>query len=162
MTDKEYNICVKEWSHNLYRFALKNIGDAVEAQDIVQQSFETLWIHKDQVPIEKGKSYLFTITYRRSMDYFRRNKKIETNTITFPQEVSLNQYQQYEWKEYLQKALEALDEQSRTLILLKDLEGYKYEEIADITDLTTEQVRVYLHRARKKLKNILQPAITTK
>lgn len=156
MTEKTYNQCVKEWADNLYRFALKNVRNYHEAQDIVQSSFETLWHQKDKVSPEKAKAFLFTICYRRCMDYFRNLKAIDSieghNKIN-----KLENNEQYEWKEYLNKALDTLDDQSRTLILLKDLEGYKYDEIASITNLSLDQVKVYLHRARKQLKNFLQP-----
>ena len=55
----------------------------------------------------------------------------------------------------LERALARLDEQSRALVLLKDYEGYSYDEIAEITDLSESQVKVYLHRARKTLKEYL-------
>lgn len=90
------------------------------------------------------------------MDVFRqkKNKKnIDLESVQIPQYNN----NPYEWKEYLQKALDSLDGQSRTLILLKDIEGYKYDEIATLTGLTLEQVKVYLHRGRKSLKNYLQP-----
>jgi RNA polymerase sigma-70 factor (ECF subfamily) len=58
-------------------------------------------------------------------------------------------------KKTLDRALERLDEQARALVLLKDYEGYRYEEIAQITGLTETQVKVYLHRARKTLKEYL-------
>ncbi|RYD97805.1 MAG: RNA polymerase sigma factor, partial [Sphingobacteriales bacterium] len=55
----------------------------------------------------------------------------------------------------LDRALAQLDDQARALVLLKDYEGYKYEEIAQITGLSDSQVKVYLHRARKTLKQYL-------
>lgn len=58
-------------------------------------------------------------------------------------------------KKILDRALDRLDEQARALVLLKDYEGYRYEEIATITGLTDAQVKVYLHRARKILKDYL-------
>ena len=58
-------------------------------------------------------------------------------------------------KKVLHDALATLNEMQRSLVLLKDYEGYSYEEIGEITKLTTDQVRVYLHRARLKLRNYL-------
>jgi RNA polymerase sigma-70 factor (ECF subfamily) len=58
-------------------------------------------------------------------------------------------------KKILDRALAQLDEQARALVLLKDYEGYRYDEIAQITGLTDSQVKVYLHRARKILKEYL-------
>jgi RNA polymerase sigma-70 factor (ECF subfamily) len=55
----------------------------------------------------------------------------------------------------LNEALYRLSETQRSLVLLKDYEGYSYEEIAVITSLSISQVKVYLHRARIQLKNYL-------
>jgi RNA polymerase sigma factor (sigma-70 family) len=58
-------------------------------------------------------------------------------------------------KEVLEKALSRLNDRQRSLVLLKDYEGYSYEEIAEITGLNIAQVKVTLHRARLILKEWL-------
>jgi RNA polymerase sigma factor (sigma-70 family) len=55
----------------------------------------------------------------------------------------------------LELALSRLNETQRSLVLLKDYEGYSYQEIGQITGLNESQVKVYLHRARLQLKNYL-------
>jgi RNA polymerase sigma-70 factor (ECF subfamily) len=55
----------------------------------------------------------------------------------------------------LENALARLNETQRSLVLLKDYEGYSYSEIGQITGLNESQVKVYLHRARIQLKNYL-------
>lgn len=155
MTPIEYNICVDNYSKDLYRFAYKTIGSAEEAEDVLQTTFETLWKEHKNVEKDKARSYLFTIVYRRCMDYFRQKKDkhfVEIDEVS-PIKVYDNAY---EWKELLHKALDNLDLQTRTLILLKDIDGYKYDEIATLTGLSLEQVKVYLHRGRKLLKNHLK------
>lgn len=52
-------------------------------------------------------------------------------------------------------ALNRLNETQKSLVMLKDYEGYNYEEIGQIMDLTESQVKVYLHRARLALRNYL-------
>jgi RNA polymerase sigma-70 factor (ECF subfamily) len=58
-------------------------------------------------------------------------------------------------KAVLEEALSKLGETQRSLILLKDYEGYSYEEIGQITGLSSSQVKVYLHRARLQLKEYI-------
>jgi RNA polymerase sigma-70 factor (ECF subfamily) len=58
-------------------------------------------------------------------------------------------------KKVLEDALARLSETARSLVLLKDYEGYSYDEIGEITGLNESQVKVYLHRARLQLKNYL-------
>jgi RNA polymerase sigma-70 factor (ECF subfamily) len=61
----------------------------------------------------------------------------------------------YNTRKILEDALSRLNETQRSLVLLKDYEGYSYEEIGQITGLNESQVKVYLHRARIQLKNYL-------
>lgn len=154
MTTSEYNQCVHELADGLYRFACKSIGDKEEAKDMVQQAFTVLWEKREEVPPDKGKSYLFTITYRKCMDVHRARGRT-TDAERLHENFLSEQPQTSDLKKILQKALATLDEQSRNLVLLKDYEGYRYEEIAKVTGLNSTQVRVYLHRARKILKNYL-------
>jgi len=58
-------------------------------------------------------------------------------------------------KKILMEALNRLNETQRSLVMLKDYEGYSYEEIGQIMDLNESQVKVYLHRARLTLRNYL-------
>jgi RNA polymerase sigma-70 factor (ECF subfamily) len=57
----------------------------------------------------------------------------------------------------LHRALDGLSEVQRSVVLLRDYEGYSYQEIADITSLSLDQVRVYIFRARKALQTALGP-----
>lgn len=153
MTVTEYNHCVDQWADGLYRFAMKSIADTEEAKDMVQQGFETLWLKREEVPPDKAKSFLFTVVHRRCMDVHRIRKKIiSTEQI---QDITIQPENKNELKNYLNHALNQLTPQARTLVLLKDYEGYNYEEIGTITKLSASQVKVYLHRARKLLKNYL-------
>lgn len=154
MNTTEYNQCVRELADSLYRFAWKSISDQEEAKDMVQQAFVTLWEKREEVPAEKGKSFLFTITYRRCMDVHRVRGRT-TGTGELHENTLSEEPGNYDLKKILNKALATLDTQSRNLVLLKDYEGYSYEEIAKVTNLNTTQVKVYLHRARKSLKNYL-------
>ena len=127
----------------------------MEAQDIVQNTFEKLWINKEQVVFEKAKSYLFTVAYRNMIDFTRRQKFRGSNEHLL--EEGDNSFQrQFETREILNKGLEQLSEIQKTLILMRDYEGYNYEELAEMTELTLSQVKVYLYRGRKKLQEYIR------
>ena len=59
----------------------------------------------------------------------------------------------FELKEIIDKALKNLPEQQKTILLLRDMEGYNYQEIGEILNLNESQVKVYLFRARQKMKD---------
>jgi RNA polymerase sigma factor (sigma-70 family) len=154
MTEKDYNESVLLYADNVYRFIVKNLRHTEDAEDIVQSAFEKLWIHKDSVEPLKAKSYLFTVAYHLLIDHTRKAKRI-TLQESFEKDSQTAYQENKALKKVLHDALATLNEMQRSLVLLKDYEGYSYEEIGEITKLTTDQVRVYLHRARLKLRNYL-------
>jgi len=154
MTEKDYNESVLLYADNVYRFIVKNLRHTEDAEDIVQSAFEKLWIHKDNVEPLKAKSYLFTVAYHLLIDHTRKAKRISLQE-NFENDTQTAYQENKALKKVLHDALATLSETQRSLVLLKDYEGYSYEEIGEITKLTTDQVRVYLHRARLKLRNYL-------
>ena len=154
MTEKEYNQCVTLYADNVYRFILKNLRHEADAKDIVQGTFEKMWINRQQVENDRCKSYLFTVAYHQMIDHIRRNKRISLRD-EFNEEMSISNKSQPGSKRTLQEALNKLNETQRSLVMLKDYEGYNYEEIGKITGLNESQVKVYLHRARLQLREYL-------
>ncbi len=154
MTEKEFNDCVKLYADNVYRFILKNLKHEEDARDVVQASFEKLWINREKVDNDRSKSYLFTVAYHQMIDLIRKNKRVKLEE-DFSSSLQTTREPQSEIKKLLNEALYRLSETQRSLVLLKDYEGYSYDEIAEITSLSISQVKVYLHRARIQLKNYL-------
>ncbi|HEY4109738.1 RNA polymerase sigma factor [Puia sp.] len=153
MTEKEYNECVRLYADNVYRFILKNLRQEEDARDVVQSAFEKLWKNRESVESEKSKSYLFTIAYHQMIDHLRKVKRVQLRE-EFREEARVST-PVHHLKKALEDALSRLNETQRSLVLLKDYEGYSYSEIGQITGLNESQVKVYLHRARIQLKNYL-------
>jgi len=154
MTDKEYNQCVTMYADNVYRFILKNLRHEEDARDVVQSAFEKMWINRQDVDNNKCKSYLFTVAYHQMIDHLRKAKRVQLRE-EFNEETRITNRPVNNAKKMLEEALGRLSESHRSLVLLKDYEGYSYEEIGQITGLNESQVKVYLHRARIQLKNFL-------
>ena len=154
MTEKEYNKCVDLYSDNLFRFIVKNLGHSEDARDVVQNAFEILWKHVSDVPFEKAKSYLFTVAYHNMIDHVRKVKRV-TLVEEFREETKISDQKIHNARSIIEKALDRLSDVQRSLILLKDYEGYSYDEIGEIMQLNASQVKVDLHRARAHLKDYL-------
>lgn len=154
MSEKEYNDCVNKYADHVYRFILKNVNHEDDAKDIVQSSFEKLWINLERVDFERCKSYLFTIAYHQMIDTIRKNKRV-TLKDEFQDHMMIAPHKHTDTKKVLDRALYLLNDTQRSLVLLKDYEGYSYDEIAEITSLSLSQVKVYLHRARIQLRSYL-------
>jgi RNA polymerase sigma-70 factor (ECF subfamily) len=154
MTELDYNNCVDEHSNGVYRFILKNLRSTQDAEDIVQSAFEKLWVNRERVTPLKAKSYLYTIAYHQMIDVIRKeNKKPTTNEYMEVDQVT--HQASSELKQNLLSAINQLNPTQKSLVLLKDYEGYSYQEIGEIMNLSENQVKVYLHRARLFLKTKL-------
>lgn len=153
MTTKEYNTAVETYSNRLYYFILKNLRDENDANDVVQDTFMKLWEHKQEVYPEKAKSWLFTTASRALINLAKKNKRTESLEVATYAEPSSPVSRTFELKDVIHECLDTLPPLQRTIILLRDLEGYNYKEIGEILKLNESQVKVYLFRGRLKIKN---------
>jgi len=154
MTVKEYNRSVDEYSDSVYRFIRTNLKDEDRANDIVQDSYEKLWRNVTVIEYAVVKSWLFTTAYHAMIDVIRKEARMkpvedsdEHDFITDSQYSDLN--------EVLHAALDRLPENQKSLVLLRDYEGYSYKEIGDITGLSEAQVKINIYRGRVALKNYI-------
>ncbi|WP_320054754.1 RNA polymerase sigma factor [uncultured Acetobacteroides sp.] len=154
MTPHEYNKCVDLYADSIYRFAVKMLKDGDLCHDIVQDTFEKLWIRVGEIAFEKAKSYLFTTVYHATIDHIRKRQRIGEDMGLERVTDSVSTVSP-DLKEILQKGLSLLPEDQKSVILLRDYEGYSYDEIGNITGLSESQVKVYIYRARLFLKNYI-------
>ena len=154
MTEREYNECVNLYADNVYRFILKNLRHEEDARDVVQGAFEKMWVSRETVDNERCKSFLFTVAYHQMIDHIRKNKRISLRE-EFNENARGTVDPKLDTKRILNEALSKLSDLQRSLVMLKDYEGYSYEEIGKITELNESQVKVYLHRARLQLREYI-------
>ena len=155
MTAKEYNISVDEYSDNIFRFAMKHLRNEMSAKDIVQETFTKVWVKHEEVNYEKVKSYLFTTAYHAIVDWVKKEKRSGDFEMV-DKTLSGQQIASCDLQEILHDALNRLPEIQKTVVLLRDYEGYNYSEIAEITNLNESQVKVYIFRARKALQEYIK------
>ncbi len=154
MTVEEYNKAVDTYADNLYRFVLKNLKDEHMSGDIVQETYEKLWVKLEGVSFLKVKTYLFTSAYHTMIDYIRKEKRYASvDPAEFIEPSHSAHYS--DLSEVLEKAVDSLPEDQKSVVMLRDYEGYSYREIAEITGLSESQVKVYIYRARIFLKNYI-------
>lgn len=144
-----------DFSDGVYRFVLKNIRDGEAAKDIVQDTFEKMWRLRDGIDAGKAKSYLFTAAYRTLVDFTRRRRHTVSDERLEARETETDRFATNEVKEWVDRALNTLPEDQKAVIVLRDLEGYAYDEIGEITGLSESQVKVYIYRGRLAMKKYL-------
>ena len=151
----QYQEAVKTLTKNIYRFLMKSLKDEDAAKDIVQDVFLKLWENRKSIKASKIKSWLFTVAQNTMINYLKTSNRQESLEKS-GMENSAYQSQNFDVKLIVDKALDELPPLQKSIILLRDLEGYNYKEIAEILDLNESQVKVYLFRARTKIKNKLK------
>jgi RNA polymerase sigma factor (sigma-70 family) len=155
VTLSDYNNCVDMHSDGVYRFALKHLRDKDNAKDVVQESFARLWQKVEEVDAGKAKSYLFTTAHHLMVDTVRRAQR-STRMEEHHEDLQFTSDSgQPDLKKIIDAGLATLPEVQRSVILLRDLEGYSYEEIAELTQLNLTQVKVYIYRGRTALKEYI-------
>jgi len=154
MTARDYNLAVDEYSDNIFRFALKHLKNEMSAKDIVQETFAKVWSKHENIDAEKVKSYLFTTAYHAIVDWAKQGKRSGDIEQTKEQGTSGNI--PFDVQNVLNEALEKLPEIQKSVVLLRDYEGYNYAEIAEITGLNESQVKVYIFRARVTLREYIK------
>jgi len=154
MTVKEYNRSVEEYADSVFRFILSDIRDEEKANDIVQDTFEKLWRNVSEIGYEVVKSWLFSTAYHGMIDMIRKEKRMTLIEESHTRDL-VYESQYSDLNEILHIALKRLPENQRSVILLRDYEGYSYQEIGDITGMSEAQVKINIYRGRIALKNYI-------
>lgn len=162
MQVKEFNQLVNRLKDKMYRLALRVVNNQEEAEDVVQESLIKIWNKRDKLAeIENPAAYCMTITRNMGIDKLR-GRKVVTTDIDEQYSIKANSpdpERDLIAKDELSsvmKVVDALPENHRTVIQLRDIEGYTYKEISEMTGFSIEKVKVYLHRARTRLRQQLK------
>ena len=153
----------------LYQAAYRWTLSPQDAEDLVQDVAETVMSRVEELAsVDKPRSWLLKIMYRRFVDLYRRRKAdpviaehamIEEGLPDFPLSEDQQPDEQLALtrvRHKVRKALETLDAEHRVTVVLFDIEGYSVKEIAKILDLPEGTVKSRLHRSRAKLKNAIR------
>lgn len=142
----------------LYRLALRITFDTAEAEDIVQETLIRVWDKRNEWPqLNSIEAYCLTICRQLSLD---RSEKKEAQHVALDESLhsrpdTSTPYDSLTAREglgLLQKLLKELPQTQQDIVQLREIEGKSYKEIAAILNLSEEQVKVYLFRARQRIK----------
>lgn len=146
----DYNTAVDLYADGLFRFALKQVVDRDVAKDLVQDTFMKVWEKRETIQAEKVKSYLFTTIYHLIVDWSKKPKSIQHDR--FNAHFRSKEIPPFDIESVIEEALQKLTPIQKTVLLLRDYEGYSYTEIGEMTELSETQVKVYIFRARQQMK----------
>jgi RNA polymerase sigma-70 factor, ECF subfamily len=152
---QEYNQAVKDYTRNIFRFLHKSLRDEEAVNDIVQDCFLKLWQHRETIDPAKIKPWLFTVAHNAMLNYIKASaRKVQFNESH--DTIGIYQKHEFDTKALIDRVLNDLPSLQKSILLLRDLEGYEYKEIGEILELSESQVKVYLFRARQKVKDAIK------
>ena len=161
MTEEVFKKDILPLNRKLLGFANRFINDFDDAKDIVQDIFIKLWsMRNDLDKYNSVEALAMRMTRNLCLDKIKLKKTIPLNG-----EIKEESYDEALAKEKqgelniavkrAKKAIERLDEPQKTIMQLRDIQGYDYEEIAQILNMNVNTIRVSISRARKKVKEYL-------
>ncbi len=169
-TLEAFEILVKRFKDPLMNFVFRFVGDKDVAADIVQDTMIKFYLNKDSYKsFAKFSTWIYTIAGNLAKNELKRRKRrtiyslnrdsedekplqIEDKTFVAPDRATDNKIK----NEFVQKALMKVKEVYREVVILRDIEGFSYEEIAEITGLTIGTVKSRINRGRAQLQKYLK------
>jgi len=152
--EQKFRKLLDEHSDRVYGLAAFLLGNPAQAQDVTQETFEKLWKNIADIRVEQAIGWLLRVTRNACLDTLRRRSRslavehFECPDYNCP-ETTL---QAQQLRRQLGHAVAELDEPYRSLVVLRDMQQHSYQEVAQILELSMSQVKVYLHRARQRLR----------
>ncbi len=146
--------------NELYRMALRITMNAADAEDVVQETMMKVWNRRDQWDqIESIEAFCLTICRNLSLDKVRRmdNQTQSLDAAYDPKDQGVasnpeEQAIQSDRVRLVRQMINLLPEKQRSCMQLRDMEGKSYKDIATVLDITEEQVKVNIFRARQTIR----------
>lgn len=160
MTTEEFKTELLPKKNKLFRLAIFLLKNREEAEDTIQEVYLKLWDMRNSLSKYKNmEAVMMTMTRNKCLDKLKTkrekfvslNEKINNQPSINPMEQSVQQDMVVRVKEFMNR----LPEQQKTILHLRDVEGYEYKEIGEITGFELNYIRVNLSRARKAIKQSL-------
>lgn len=155
----EFKTCVLPLSNRLLRIALQILQDEEEAKDVLQDVFLKLWQKRDELDkVQSIEAFAVSMTRNRCLDVMRKRRTItigslKKNRLSVDDSDETDHLEHADSVKLVKRIISGLPELQRTVIHLRDIELFEFEEIADILKMEINAIRVNLSRARKKVRD---------
>lgn len=154
-----YLQAIDQHRHRVLSFAHYSLRVREDAEDVTQEVFIKLWQHWQKIDHEKLGAWLMRVAHNCVIDHVRKQRPQQNNLDHYAEvedqvgeESDVAHLDQHHFKSQLQLAIKSLEDPFRSIVIMRDIQGMSYEEIQGSLELSASQVKVYLHRARRKLR----------
>lgn len=155
----EYKQVIDEHRQKVYSFAHYSLRAAEDAEDVTQEVFIKLWQHWRKIDHSRIGAWLMRVAHNAIVDHVRKHKTSQSQLDQYAeveeqsQSIDLaREIDENDFKQQLLSAVRELDEPFRSIVIMRDIQGLSYAEIQGALDMSDSQVKVYLHRSRRKLR----------
>ncbi|MFO7258176.1 MAG: RNA polymerase sigma factor [Bacteroidota bacterium] len=159
---KAFQTTVLPLKSKLFRFALRMLGNADEAKDVVQEVFTRVWTKgRAMDEVRNWEAWCMRVVHNLSIDRIRLNNR--QHSVPLSEGLNITQdipspHERTELVESMRQVAEimaTLPLKQQQVLHLRDVEGYSYKEICEVLELDMNQVKVYLFRARNAVREKL-------
>ena len=155
----QYQQAITQHRQRVFSFARYSLRAKEDAEDITQEVFIKLWQHWQKIDHSKLGAWLMRVAHNAVIDHVRKQKNVASQTDDYaePEEqaaevLTEQQVDDGRFKEELMASIKLLDDPFRSIIIMRDIQGMSYSDIQHTLDMSESQVKVYLHRGRRKLR----------
>ena len=159
----QYQKTIIEYRKRVFSFAFYSLRNREDAEDITQDVFIKLWQHWQKIDHNRLGGWLMRVAHNAVIDHVRKHKNVADKVDQYAdieseaEPASQDQVEQLDrskTQEYLEEAIQSLDDPFRSILVMRDIQGSSYAEIEQNLEMSSSQVKVYLHRARRKLRDM--------
>ena len=167
MDDHDFERAARRWQRRIFTFAAYTLGNVVEAEEVTQDVLLRLWRHPEMLGADRLESWLLRVTRNLCIDRFRSLRSQER---VFEHRSSADDAETHvdrgptperaaaaaQLRRNIAVALSRLPEPQRSVVILREVHGLSYDDIADAVQISPANVKVSLHRGRRRLRERLQ------
>lgn len=163
---KQFHTLVEQHKDRVYSFARYYLGNQEDAEDVTQEVLVRLWKHGMEINVEVLPAWIMKVTKNACLDAIRKRQTYQASVTTNTEHLSHltvaddlptpeRAMETQQFHAQVEKALQKIGEPYRSIVVCREIQDMAYEQIAETLDLPLNTVKVYLHRARKMLREHL-------
>ena len=155
----QYRQATEQHRQRIYSFAYYSLRAREDAEDVTQEVFIKLWQHWQKVDHGKLGAWLMRVARNAVIDHVRKQRPAQANLDHYAdvddqagRSDEASEIDRQIFKDQLQLAIKSLDDPFRSIVVMRDVQGLNYADIQASLSMSESQVKVYLHRGRRKLR----------